>query len=350
MKKIIVFLLSMTLICTCLASCGKQEQNKLKQTGGNGTALVSSSPDGEELKEDEVDKNSGEDILAPKNFNEVFYKGARFDNLDIIQEAAAQCGLDPQENFFEDLDNDGYSELLLRCETEGVPNTKLLLFAGDKAEGMKYLEDLSNYADLGNVSSFGTANIYGDDTRQILINISAGTGTVVCLLNYENEKVSEAISAGVGVGEVEAYVKDIDNDGVQEIIEETSFMDTQKHLHRTIYKWNREEFASSFEWVYQHPDAGFVHPSEPEKVVQNYIENMLLGVPKDETLKLVSSEDLLDSDLLAAFHVELVIYGFDYVIEKRELSSDKASYECEGLVFDLSKSNDKWIIKAINNI
>lgn len=367
MGKFIKLLFCLSVFCLCFTSCNSQKavldpndqktsSNSVKtnepdknhidayptHTDTNTAVEGSPAPTSEGIKKAAAEN---EGIFPNKKFDEVFYKGARFGNLDIIQEAAAGCGLDPKENLFKDLDNDGFNELLVRCELEGVPYNRLLLFAGDEAEGIKYLEDLSSFADLGRLSSFKTANMYGNGTNQIIIDIAAGTGNVVCILNYKNEKVSEAIRAGVGSSEVEAYVKDANNDGVEEVVEKTSFMDIQKHIRSTIYKWDGKVFKSTNKWEYA--GQGFVHPSDPEKVVQNYIENMLLGVTQEETLKLVVSNKLIDRSLLYGFDEEAIFFGFNYKIEEKAVSLNKASYKCEDVIFSLIKSDGKWIIDVI---
>lgn len=290
------------------------------------------------------------EIFSEKKFEEVFYKGALFETLDQIGEEAAKCFWDCKDNIFKDLDNDGYDELIILCEADETPYTRVLLFSSKEDFKLEFIEDLSVYGSIGKIFGFRTVNVYGDETNQILLNISvSGISEVVCILDYKNRSTSEAIRAGVGTNGAWAYVKDIDNDGVEEIIQEMSFEDIQNHVYTTVYKWDGKQFKSTDKWSY-YQDKGFVHPSDPKLVVQNYIEDMIIGVPKEETLKLVVSENLLDRNLVSDFKYELIIYGFNYFIHEKSLSENQAVFTCENLELSLSKIDGKWIITNVKKV
>jgi len=312
------------------------------------TPLITPSPQNTDFK----DKDTSEaDIFPEKKFEEVFFRGAVFENLDIIGEKAAWCNLNSKENIFKDLDNDGNEELILLCETDEAPYTRVLLFAGNEELNLEFVEDLSSYGKVGKIFGFRTVNVYGNGTSQVLLNVSVGgIGQVACIVDYKNEKTSEVIRAGVGTSGVEAYVKDIDSDGVEEIIEETNYTDVQNHVYTTTYKWDGKQFKSTGKWSYYYNDKGFVHPSDPKLVVQNYIENMVLGVPKEETIKLVASENLLDSNFASEFNAELIFYSFDYSIQEKSLSENQATFECENIELSLLKTDGRWIIKNIKKV
>ena len=317
------------------------------------TPLITPSPQNTDFEnKDTSDKDTSEtDIFPKKRFEEVFFRGAVFENLDIIEEKAAWCNLNSKENIFKDLDNDGNEELILLCETDEAPYTRVLLFTGNEELNLEFVEDLSVYGNVGKIFGFRTVNVYGNGTSQILLNVSVGgIGQVASIVDYKNEKTNKVIRAGVGTSGIGAYVKDVDDDGVEEIIEETNYTDVQNHVYTNTYKWDGKQFKSTGKWTYYYNDKGFVHPSDPKLVVQNYIENMVHGVPKEETIKLVASENLLDSNFVSEFNVDLIFYSFDYSIQEKSHSENQATFECENLELSLIKTDGRWIIKDIKKV
>jgi len=218
--------------------------------------------------------------------------------------------------------SDKEEEIVAIYGTDDVETSNVFVIKKQK-DKLSIMSELKNsISSIGGITTGVKLISLKNDCKQIALEVGVeGDGEITEIYEISGNEPKMLFSFGTGDEKLESQIKDVDNDGIDEIIETIAYDDFQKHILNTTKKWDGTQFKVIDKTVSYGNDTGkFIQPDTASDVLRCYIELVILGIENEEEMNLLvengSANAINGLDLSPYFDESKVFQGFPYDLQE----------------------------------